>query len=315
MPRLWLLIAFFVLSPSVVHADPLETLLGGKDPTLTRTELALLDAIKRNRPDETETQTRPVVGLDNTVQFVFGMPDPTAICTPFEGCDIRLEPGELVRDTSMADKRWLVDILFEGDAPNETPHVVVHPGDIGFRAMLVIATNRRTYHIHLISRIAAEGAVTTPKIAFIYPDNLRARFAQARARQEQARAVAGHMAQHAAPPQSETAGSASSSISSAVFAYELRGRAPWKPIRVFNDGERTMIDFPSAVRHTELPTLLVLRTEGDLFHDDELVQVNTSYDPTRLRLTVDCVFDRAVLIAGVGRNQVRVKITRLPSKR
>jgi type IV secretion system protein VirB9 len=103
-------------------------------------------------------------------------------------------------------------------------------------------------------------------------------------------------------------------MSAAVFAYELHGRAPWKPVRVFNDGERTMIDFPGSVRHTELPTLLVLRTEGDLFHDDELVQVNTSYDPTRLRMTVDCVFDRAVLIAGVGHNQVRVKITRLPSR-
>lgn len=312
MSRSWLSLVLVVLAVPVAHADALETSLGGTEPTLSRAELALLDALKRNRPEDSETQTRPVVGLDNTVQFVFGMPDPTAICTPFEGCDIRLEPGEIVREASMADRRWQVDILFEGEAPHETPHVVIYPHDIGFKATLTIPTNRRTYHIHLISRSASDGEPTTSKISFVYPENIRTRFAAARVRQELARANT-QMAQMPTPP--PTGSVASPSISSAVFAYELQGRAPWKPIRVFNDGERTMIDFPSAVRHTELPTLLVLRTEGDLFHDDELVQVNTSYDPARLRITVDCVFDRAVMIAGVGRNQVRVKITRLPSPR
>ncbi len=311
MTRLCLsLVLIFVASP-VAQADPLEASLGGKDPSLSRDELALLDALKRNRPEDTETQTRPVVGLDNTVQFVFGMPDPTAICTPFEGCDIRLEPGELVHEASMADRRWQVDILFEGEAPLETPHVAIYPQDIGLKANLIIPTNRRTYHIRLISRAAAEDAPTTPKISFLYPEDIRSRFAAARARQEHARASVRAAQTLNRPAEAPTL----PSISTAVFAYELRGRAPWKPLRVFNDGERTMIDFPPAVRNTELPSFLVLRTEGDLFHDDELVQVNTSYDPARLRMTVDCVFDRAVLIAGVGRNQVRVEITRLPANR
>ena len=313
MPRFWLLLALLLLGAPLARADSLEESLGGGDMPLSRAELALLDALKRSRPEETETQTRPVVGIDNTVQFVFGMPDPTAICTPFEGCDIRLEPGELVREASMADRRWQVDILFEGEAPNETPHVVVYPQDIGLKATLTIPTNRRTYHFNLISRAASDNAATTQKISFLYPADVRTRFSAARMQQEQARAS--QMARLSAPAPQPSESAPGSSISAAVFAYELRGRAPWKPVRVFNDGERTMIDFPSSVRHTELPTLLILRTEGDLFHDDELVQVNTSYDPTRLRMTVDCVFDRAVLIAGVGHNQVRVKITRLPSKR
>jgi type IV secretion system protein TrbG len=296
MPRVWLSLALLVFVARLARADSLEASLGGEDMPLSRAELALLDALRRSHPEETETQTRPVVGIDNTVQFVFGMPDPTAICTPFEGCDIRLEPGELVREASMADRRWQVDVLFEGEAPNETPHIVIYPQDLGLKATLIIPTNRRTYHINLISRAASDNAATTQKISFIYPEDVRTRFASARMRQEQARASQTPRLLAPVPHPGETA--PTSSMSAAVFAYELHGRAPWKPVRVFNDGERTMIDFPGSVRHTELPTLLVLRTEGDLFHDDELVQVNTSYDPTRLRMTVDCVFD-----------------TRLPSRR
>ena len=310
--RLWISLTLFALVTPIAHADPLEASLGGQDPALSRTELALLDALKRSRPEETETQTRPVVGVDDTVQFVFGMPDPTAICTPFEGCDIRLEAGEIVRDASMADRRWQTDLLFEGEAPNETPHVVIYPHDIGLKATLIIPTNRRTYHLHLISRSAAEGAPTTPKISFIYPEDIRARFAAARMRQEQARAA---IRAAEPPPAPATEPVARSSMTGAVFAYELRGRAPWKPIRVFNDGAWTMIDFPSAVNHTELPAPLEVRTEGDLFHDDELVILPSDYDPATRRMTIYKVFDRAFLIVGVGHNQVRVKITRLHAKR
>lgn len=98
-------------------------------------------------------------------------------------------------------------------------------------------------------------------------------------------------------------------------AYELQGRAPWKPIRVFNDGDRTMIDFPDAVRRTELPLLVLIRSEGGPVADDELVMVNTHYDPKARRMTVDSIVDQAVLFAGVGDDRVSVKIRRLPSER
>jgi type IV secretion system protein VirB9 len=80
-------------------------------------------------------------------------------------------------------------------------------------------------------------------------------------------------------------------------------------VRVFNDGEKTIIEMPAAMNHTETPTLLMLRSEGGLFSEDELVMVN--YRLEGRRFIVDCVFDRAVLLAGVGSNQLRVTITRL----
>ena len=58
----------------------------------------------------------------------------------------------------------------------------------------------------------------------------------------------------------------------------------------------------------EAPTLLVVRKEGGLFTDDETVLVN--YRVQGNRYIVDTVFDRAILIAGVGSSQDRVTISR-----
>jgi type IV secretion system protein VirB9 len=60
---------------------------------------------------------------------------------------------------------------------------------------------------------------------------------------------------------------------------------------------------------TEAPTLLVVRREGGVFEDDETVMVN--YRVQGDRYIVDTVFDRAIMIAGVGSNQDTVTIQRV----
>jgi len=59
---------------------------------------------------------------------------------------------------------------------------------------------------------------------------------------------------------------------------------------------------------TEAPTLLVVRKDGGLFSDAETVMVN--YRVQNNRYIVDSVFDKAILVAGVGSSQDRVTITR-----
>ena len=54
--------------------------------------------------------------------------------------------------------------------------------------------------------------------------------------------------------------------------------------------------------------LLVVRREGGIFRDEETVMVN--YRVQGNRYIVDTVFDRAILIAGVGGSQDRVTISR-----
>ena len=92
------------------------------------------------------------------------------------------------------------------------------------------------------------------------------------------------------------------------FDYEVSGSAAWKPVRVYNDGRKTIIQMPSTMAQTEAPALLVVRKDGGVFTDDETVMVN--YRVQGDRYIVDSVFDKAILIAGVGSSQDRVTIQR-----
>jgi type IV secretion system protein VirB9 len=65
---------------------------------------------------------------------------------------------------------------------------------------------------------------------------------------------------------------------------------------------------PKVMAQTEAPTLLLLNKEGGLFKKDDTVMVN--YRLQGDRYIVDVVFDKAILVAGVGGNQNRITITR-----
>jgi len=92
------------------------------------------------------------------------------------------------------------------------------------------------------------------------------------------------------------------------FEYDITsdGNISWKPVRVYNDGQKTIIQMPAAMAQTEAPTLLVIRKEGGVFTDDETVMVN--YRVQGDRFIVDTIFDKAILIAGVGSSQDVVTI-------
>ena len=64
---------------------------------------------------------------------------------------------------------------------------------------------------------------------------------------------------------------------------------------------------PYSMQQTEAPTLLVVRKEGGMFTDDDIQMVN--YRLQGNRYIVDSVFDKAMLIAGVGSNQDKVIIS------
>ena len=63
---------------------------------------------------------------------------------------------------------------------------------------------------------------------------------------------------------------------------------------------------PSTMNQAEAPILLVVRKDGGFFTDEESVQVN--YRLQGNRYIVDSIFDKAILVAGVGSSQDRVTI-------
>ena len=74
---------------------------------------------------------------------------------------------------------------------------------------------------------------------------------------------------------------------------------PWKPVRAFDDGTHVYIQMPAGMKSSEAPALMVAAGSGS-----QMVNYRVRGD----YYVVDRLFDQAVLVAGVGRQQDRETI-------
>jgi len=155
---------------------------------------------------------------------------------------------------------------------------------VGLETSLIVTTNRRTYHF----RLKSHKTQYMPKVSFIYPDAVQARFLALKERQTEEK-------------EKLTIPEPRNCLGTPDSPYRISGSAPWKPVRVYNDGVKTIIQMPPKMKQTEAPSLLVL-------NGDEEVMVN--YRLQGDRFIVDQLFDKAILIAGVGSKQTKITITR-----
>lgn len=261
------------------------------NPTLTAQEKAALSIVRRWE-DESAKGLKPVPGPNGSVRFVFGAQQPSILCAVLQVCDVALQAGEQVNSIHLGDTaRWTVEPAITGSGPSETQHLIIKPMDVGLTTSLVVTTDRRTYHLKLRSHRTEY----MPQVAFTYPEESLAKWEAVRSREAQTR-------------QDKTMPKTGEYLGDLSFDYDLEGTAPWKPVRVYNDGRKTIIEMPREMAQAEAPSLLVLGQAGGLFTDEEMVVVN--YRVQGERYIVDSVFDRAILIAGVGSSQERVTITR-----
>lgn len=234
----------------------------------------------------------PVIRPDGMVRFIYGAQPVTVVCAVLHVCDIELQPGEQVNNLNIGDSRIRVEPAVSGTGSAEVMHLVVKPLDVGVNTSLVVATNRRTYHIRLRSHRTDYMA----HVGFSYPGDVMAKWAAIRTSGAQLK-------------QERTLPDTQEDMLDLHFNYEVKGSAAWKPLRVYNDGVKTVIQMPARMNQTEAPALLVVRKEGGwLTGDDETVTVN--YRVHGDRYIVDNVFQKAILIAGAGGNQERITITK-----
>lgn len=197
--------------------------------------------------------------------------------------DIMLQPGEtLVAVASGDTARWVIGDTTSGSGDGKQTHVLVKPVSAGLLTNLVITTDRRAYHL----RLASTPATALSSLRWTYPqDELLAVRRKAEA------------AQAAAPVATGLA------IEQLHFNYAISGdRPPWRPLRVFDDGTRTYVEFPASLANGDAPPLFVVGPDGRA----ELVNY-------RLRdrfYVVDRIFDAAELRLGLKKQQV-VRIDRV----
>lgn len=207
--------------------------------------------------------------------------------SPGQITDVSLQPGEqLVGSGPVAagdTVRWIIGDTESGTGAGKVVHILVKPTRPELMTNLIINTDRRTYHMELRSTEKTYMA----SVSWQYPQDqliaLRRQNAQAEAQQPVANGI---------------------DLSRVNFRYGVSGdRAPWRPLRAFDDGRQVFIEFPRGIGQGEMPPLFVVGPEGDT---SELVnyRVRGNY------MIVDRLFAAAELRFGADKNQKRVRISR-----
>ena len=193
--------------------------------------------------------------------------------------DIVLQPGERLVGTGPIaagdTARWVIGDTISGEGETRRVHVMLKPTQAGLATNLIINTDRRTYHLDLQST----SRDWVWRVAWRYPA----------------------VPAVSAPP---AASVSSLPIPTLNFNYAILGpRTPWRPLRAFDDGARTYIEFGPTIALADLPPLFGVASDGKAL---ELV----NYRISGRRIIVDRVMDHAELRIGQGRSERRVRILR-----
>ncbi len=292
------LLLLAALIPTVAPAAPGDELpelyFSSENPQLTPQEKAAI-AIGKRWQATSATGIKPVPGADGTIQFLFGASQPSLVCAVLQVCDVELQAGEQVNSVNLGDTaRWTVEPAITGYGASEVQHLIIKPKDVGLDTSLVVTTNRRTYHL----RLRSHRTEFMPRVAFTYPDEARRKWDALLTQEQDDR-------------RGKTLPDTQEYLGNLNFNYHIEGSGPWKPVRVYNDGTKTIIQMPGTMAQTEAPTLLVLRGDDSLFPwGSKAEEVLVNYRVQGDRYIVDSLFDKAILIAGVGNNQEKVTITK-----
>lgn len=201
--------------------------------------------------------------------------------------DIMLQAGEAIVSVAAGDTvRWTIGDTTSGSGEGKRVHILVKPFAARLSTNLIITTDRRAYHLHLQSTAASAMAA----LSWSYPQEellaIRRRDAEARA----ATPVASGL-----------------TVESLNFSYMIGGDKPaWRPIRAFDDGRQTYIEFSPNIAVGEAPPLFVIGDDGEA----QLV----NYRVAGHYYVVDRLFGAAELRLG-GKKQKVVRIERVSKRR
>jgi P-type conjugative transfer protein TrbG len=198
---------------------------------------------------------------------------------------VLLRPGEKLIAKAAGDTvRWVLGETVQGAGTGQQVVVLIKPIRGGLKTNVVLTTDQRTY---LLEAVSHDGGTYTSAISWNYP-------------QEQMQALAAAQAQAA-----QTVVAPSLAIDQLHFDYKVEAihmKSPrWQPLRVFDDGLKTYIQFPVNMAATDAPPLFLVGPGGKA----ELV----NYRYLNGYYVVDRLIDVAELRLGEKPQQV-VRISR-----
>jgi len=267
---------------SVAKASPAPKLQNRRAIARKRVSPMVARVAAANRAATLEPQAQ---GFVNAVQ-VFPFSDGAiyqVYTAPGAVTDIALQPSENLVAVAAGDTvRWVIGDTTSGTGADKRTHILVKPFTSGLATNLVVMTDRRSYHLQLTATSRSAMAA----LSWTYPaDQL---IALRRAADQAA----------AAAPISEGL-----AVDSLHFNYAITGdAAAWRPLRAFDDGRQTFVEFPASIAVGDAPPLFVVGPTGEA----ELV----NYRVRGRFYVIDRIFDVAELRLGTGKQQV-VRIARV----
>jgi type IV secretion system protein VirB9 len=202
---------------------------------------------------------------------------------PGEVTDIALQPGETLGAVAAGDTvRWVIGDTTSGSGDDKRSHVLVKPYAAGQSTNVIITTDRRVYHLSLTS--GERTAMVA--LSWTYPQDQLIALKAASDRARAAQPVASGL-----------------QIEQLHFGYAITGDQPaWRPLRAFDDGRQTFIEFPASLGVGEAPPLFLVDAKGTA----SLV----NYRLQGRYYVVDRLFDVAELRLGLKHHDI-VRIARV----
>lgn len=173
--------------------------------------------------------------------------------------------GERVRSVAIGDTvRWVVGRTESGSGSRKQEIVLVKPVRTGLSTNAVITTDRRVYQLELQSYRDSYMA----SVSWTYPREAGGGMVEVWSGDE--RSSEGHEVSNSRSAERDDGAALEElgvDVASLNFQYGLRVDEPedppyWKPVRVFDDGRRTYIEFQNGVRERELPAFFLLSRTG-----------------------------------------------------
>lgn len=230
-------------------------------------------------------RAHPIMSSDGKVIFAYGQSMPKLTCSPTRACDVEMEPGEKVKKIVLGDGvNWVWNGAESEEAGKTIQHVVFQPRDVALESNAIIFTDHRSYHIKLFSP-AHEGAYLN-RVGFYYPQELVTSWEYKDATDSKVEAKA----------EAEKVMPTPVAIDKLDFNYRITGSASFKPLHVFNDGQRVFLEMPNSLRVDGSPVLMLLDGKGEAM----VVNYRREEDPATgvVHYVVDKLFSKAELRLG-----------------
>lgn len=131
-----------------------------------------------------------------------------------------------------------------GEGSTRRVHILIKLTLPDIQTNLVVLTDRRTYHLELVSTKQTYMA----SISWTYPTDTP---------------LALHKQNAAAEENEQRVADRGVRLDSLNFRYRIEGDNPaWRPLRAFDDGRKVYIQMPSGLSQGEAPPLFVAGTDG-----------------------------------------------------